>query len=162
MKYLDFFEMVKRGELTHDEIISCSENFASPVWDVFALLKEFSQIENRIQEGHMTKEELSNILDIPHKYVVSNAIIQIIKKEWTSEKILFTLRRLSKLKGKEHIYVYGATIGHLATAAIYLLDDTEGRKQFHEVYDGYSTYDKEKTNYSLEGLLDMKKHEREQ
>ncbi|SEM77880.1 hypothetical protein [Lihuaxuella thermophila] len=96
-----------------------------------------------IQSDKLRDDELIDCLDIPHNFVLSNAIKKIVKKKLCNQDIVSKLEKISSLTAKENKLMGIYTVGHLAIAALYFLDHPISRDKYKELYINLSEWDKE-------------------
>lgn len=115
---------------------------------------DISKIINDIKNDMLSLDELINCLDIPQKFIISNTIIKILKLGIKDTRITEKLKKIAGYRSNEHEFIDSVTIGHLATAALFIMDDL-GKESYYQLYNAYSNYDREKTEYALEILNDL-------
>lgn len=115
---------------------------------------DISKVISNIKNNQLSYDEIINCLDVPNKFVISNAIIAILKQGIEDSKAIEKLTRIASYRSKEHEFIDSITIGHLATAALLMIRDL-GRESYDKLYSTYSNFDKEKMEYAIEILTDL-------
>ncbi|MED1726260.1 hypothetical protein ACWKW1_27295 [Brevibacillus parabrevis] len=93
-------------------------------------MKRLSLIKD-IQENKLTPNELIECLDIQHNYVLSNTIRKIVILNISNDVVVEKLAETGKLLAEENTLMGIYKIGHLALAALYLLNTKESIAKYH-------------------------------
>lgn len=96
-----------------------------------------------IQQDKLSKEELIKCLDIPHNYVLSNTILKIVRQNINEDDVIDKLAELKVHMKKENKLFGIETVGHLAVAALYVLNSEKSLKKYKEIMLTLSDWDKE-------------------
>lgn len=106
-----------------------------------------------IKQGMLSEESLVENLHNDMKYVVSNSIIMIVKKQFNSQLVVDGLCSLLSKFDEKDVFFNGITLGHLALAALGLMDTNKiAQSMFKDYYDKFNQNDKEKLDYVMEFL----------
>ncbi|MGO4532718.1 hypothetical protein AB4Z30_26845 [Paenibacillus sp. 2TAF8] len=92
-------------------------------------MRKLSLIKD-IQENTLSEHQLIECLDIDHNYVLSNAIRKIVELKISNQMVIDKLVIRGKLWGNEHRLMGIYKLGHVALAALSLLDTTESVEKY--------------------------------
>ena len=110
-----------------------------------------------IKQGGLPEEALVEYLHNDMKYVVSNSIIMIVKKQFNSQLVVDGLCSLLSKIDEKDVFFNGIALGHLALAALGLMDTNRvAQSIFKDYYDRSSQNEKEKLDYVMEFLRNEK------
>jgi hypothetical protein len=96
-----------------------------------------------IRQDKLSREELVNCLDVPHNYVLSNAILKIVRKKINGDDVVEKLAKLKVYMRKENKLFGVETVGHLAVAALYVLNTQKAVEKYNEIITALNDWDKE-------------------
>lgn len=96
-----------------------------------------------IQQDKLSEEELIKCLDIPHNYVLSNTILRLVRKKIGSDDVVDKLAELKVFMKTENKLFGIETVGHLAVAALYVLNSKKSLEKYTEIMSTLSDWDKE-------------------
>lgn len=150
-----FFSDVKSGLLSSEDILKSSDELNKKMQNETLTQMSFDRQVEEIKSGNLSADELTNLLLVPHRFILSNVMIQIAKRMIRDERTKENLKYLVKYRKDTHVYHSGITVGHLATATLFLIDESTGKEMFHGIYSEYSDDDKEKTDFALISLKNM-------
>ncbi|GGH69603.1 hypothetical protein GCM10008014_53180 [Paenibacillus silvae] len=105
-------------------------------------MRKLSLIKD-IQDNKLSEDQLIECLDIDHNYVLSNVIRKIVELRISNQLVIKKLVRRGTLLGDENSLMGVYKIGHVALAALYLLDTTESVERYNLEIVKLNEWDKE-------------------
>jgi len=116
---------------------------------------DISRVIYHIKNDNLSKEEIIEYLNIPQKFIISNAIIKLLKLKMDDKRIIKKLVDLTKYNGKEHEFTESITLRHLATAALFIINTSDSEREYGRLNSTYNDGDKQKTIHAIEILKDL-------
>lgn len=105
------------------------------------------KIISEVQNGNKSNLELEEYLLLNNKFVLSNVMKEIVKREHISPNIESRLKEISSYRNREHILIGIYTIGHLSIATLIKL----GYSNYNlDIYSNLDDFDKEIVNKLLD------------
>lgn len=110
-----------------------------------------------IQNNKLNEHQLIMCLDVKHMYVVSNALIMLLKLKSKNKIIVEKSIKLSQYRGPRFSYAEGIAIGHFAIASLSIIDINNSEDEFQNLFDNFEYEEQEKVKKAIEILVDLTK-----
>lgn len=119
---------------------------------------DIKKIIRDIKEDKLSQQELIECLEIPQKFVINNAIIKIISLQINNLIVVDKLVKITQYKQPEHEFMDSITLGHLATAALEIINTVESRERYQQIFETLSQEEKENVLNAIDILNDLIKN----
>lgn len=101
----------------------------------------FADLSKKINDNEIALEKLGEYLDKDHLGIAGVVILKLINENYCDEEIITRIASFSNLLGG-YKFVGPWQYGHIAIAALYLLQDNRARDKYVEIYESLSDDDK--------------------
>jgi hypothetical protein len=115
--------------------------------------EESLKIIKNIQENKLTEQELMGYLCSENTpiYILSNTIIQLCILKIETQEIVQELEKITKRMSSKDEYGAGMKVGHLAIAALGVINTDEAKKKYNKAH----TLLEESEQARIIGLIEM-------
>ena len=96
---------------------------------------------DKMKDNSITNEELILGLNAGKHNVIGRTILAIIERKYCNEQVILKLAQLGSLL-QDHLLIGPYQIGHMAIAALYLIDNDEARPKYYDLFNTLNERDK--------------------